>query len=277
MKLTDTHLHLWDPKIRSYSWCAGISELNRAFTIEDYLDAIKGLGIEKALFVECDVDEPHSLDEAIDVQALSQRYPLIAGMVAACRPEREDFPVQLEQLLKLPLLRGLRRVLHVMPDELSTSPLFSAHLSLLARHGLTFDLCLLARQLPFGLELVRKNSEVQFVLDHCGVSDIKGNTWESWCKNLKAIASLPNVVCKISGFPTCVPLDLKREGLKPWIDHVVNCFGFDRLVWGGDWPVCTLNGSLGSWVKTTRDIFSSASESEREKLYYLNAARIYRL
>lgn len=277
MSLIDAHLHLWDPQIRPYSWCAGIPELNQAFTMNDYLAAGAGLGIGKALFVECDVDEPHALEEATAVQTLSQEYPLIAGMVASCRPEREDFPAQLERLLELPLLRGVRRVLHVMPDELSTGPLFSSNLNLLAKHGLTFDLCVLARQLPLAACLVRRCPAVQFILDHCGVPDIKNAAWDPWRTDLRAMASLPNVICKVSGISTQALPAWTTGDLKPWVDHVVDCFGFDRLVWGGDWPVCTLNGSLGSLVETTREIFSSASESEQEKLYCRNAERIYHL
>ena len=261
----------------TYTWCAGIPQLNRAFTMQDYLVVAEGTGIMKAIFVECDVDEEYAPEEAITIQSLSVQYPIIAGMVASCRPEREDFPVQLDKLLELPLLRGVRRVLHVMPDELSASPLFSSNLSLLAGHGLTFDLCVLARQLPAAAELIGKCPEVQFVIDHCGVPDIKSKAWEPWRTDLRAVASLPNVVCKVSGLPTCAPPHWTTEDFRPWINHVVNCFGFDRLVWGGDWPVCTLNGSLGSWIETTQEIFSSASESEQEKLYRLNAERIYHL
>src|SRR5688572_15095680 len=118
MHLVDTHQHLWDLRQFPYSWCAGIPALNRSFLLEDYLAASRGTGITKTVFMECDVDEPHALDEARHVQSLAEKHPLIAGIVASCRPERDDFRQQLEQLAQLPKVRGVRRVLHTQPDEL---------------------------------------------------------------------------------------------------------------------------------------------------------------
>src|SRR5690348_1994023 len=129
MKRIDTHQHLWDLKQFPYSWCAGIPALNRSFLLDDYLASAKDTGIEKCVFVECDVDEPNALAEAQHVQKLSEKNPIIAGIVAAVRPERVDFPAQLEALLKLPRLRGVRRVLHVVPDETSQPALFAENVN----------------------------------------------------------------------------------------------------------------------------------------------------
>src|SRR5690242_6890250 len=104
MKLIDTHQHLWDLSQFPYSWCAGIPALNRSFLLNDYRAAAENTGIEKTIFVECDVDEPYALTEAQHIQKLAENNPLIAGIVAAARPESADFPSQLESLLKLPKL-----------------------------------------------------------------------------------------------------------------------------------------------------------------------------
>jgi predicted TIM-barrel fold metal-dependent hydrolase len=278
MKLIDTHQHLWDLERFSYSWCAGIPALNRSFRLDDYLAAARDLGIEKTIFVECDVDEPHLLAEAKHIQSLAEKNPLIAGIVAATRPERADFPRQLDALLKLPKLRGLRRVLHVVPDEISQSPLFAENIRRLAQFKLSFDLCVFARQLPLALALVQKCPQVQFILDHCGVPDVKGRAFDPWRSQLKQLAALPNVACKISGLIAYV--DAKNwtpEDLRPWVEHATNCFGWERIVWGGDWPVCNLTASLGEWASVTEKIFASATELQQEQLFYKNAERIYRV
>ena len=156
MKLIDSHLHLWDLTQVQYPWCAGIPALNRSFLLDEYLAASRETGIEKAVFVECDADTPQMLDEARHTQLLAENTPFIAGIVAAARPESADFPNHLEALMKLPKLRGIRRVLHVAPDETSQSALFAENVRRLAPLELRFDICVLARQLPLAMALARK-------------------------------------------------------------------------------------------------------------------------
>jgi len=277
MKRIDTHQHLWDLRQFPYCWCAGIPALNKSFLLDDFLAAAQGTGIEKTVFMECDVDEPHALAEARHVQSLADQHPLIAGIVASARPERADFPAQLEALLKLPKLRGLRRVLHVVPDETSQPALFAENVRRLAGHKLTFDLCVLARQLPLAIALAKQCSQVQFILDHCGVPDVKGLAFDPWRTHIAELAALPNVACKISGVVAYAGENWTVEDLRPWVEHVIACFGWDRVVWGGDWPVCTLTASLKQWVDASDNLFAAASPDEREKLFYKNAERIYRV
>jgi predicted TIM-barrel fold metal-dependent hydrolase len=277
MKRIDAHQHLWNLRQFPYSWCAGIPALNRSFLLNDYLAASKDTGIEKTVFVECDVDEPHGLAEAQHIQKLAESHPLIAGIVAAARPERADFPSQLESLLNLPKLRGIRRVLHVAPDETSQPALFAENVRRLAEHRLTFDLCVLARQLPLGIALAKKCPNVQFILDHCGVPDVKGKAFDPWRVHIQELSTLPNAACKISGLVAYAGETWIEDDLRPWVEHVVACFGWDRVVWGGDWPVCNLTASLKHWVDAADALFSSATESQREALFHKNAERIYRV
>jgi len=278
MRFFDTHLHLWDLKEFPYSWCAGVPKLNRSFLLQDYRDAADGCGIQKALFMECDVDEPYSLDEARRIQSLAGGNPFIAGIIASGRPEREGFGEYLDALAKLPLVRGLRRVLHTQPDALSQSALFAENLRLLPQYELTFDLCVQARQLPLAIALVKKCPGLTFILDHCGVPDVKGRAFDPWRTHIQKLSAFPNVVCKISGLvayadPACWTV----EDLRPWVEHVIACFGWDRVVWGGDWPVCTLSATLRQWVDATLELTKGAAEADRENLFWRNAERIYRI
>lgn len=277
MKLIDTHQHLWDLRQLPCSWCADIPMLNRNFLIEDYLAAAKDAGIEKTIFMECDVDEPYALAEAQHIQSLANTHPMIAGIVAGARPERADFPNQLEDLLKLPKLRGIRRVLHVVPDEMSQSALFAKNIRRLAPHRLTFDLCVLARQLPLTVALAGKCPEVQFILDHCGIPDVKNRALDPWRAQIANLAALPNVACKISGIVAYTRENWTVEDLLPWVKHVIASFGWDRVVWGGDWPVCTLTTSLKQWVDVALELVGDVTVEQQEKLFYRNAERLYRV
>ncbi len=279
MHLVDTHLHLWDLERLPCSWCAGIPALNRSFRLPDYLAASADTPITKAVFMECDVDDSHQLAEARHIQSLADAHPLIAGIVASARPERADFAEQLEQLAALPKLRGLRRVLHVAPDAVSRQSLFRENLRRLPALGLTFDLCVLARQLSLARELVDACPGTTFVLDHCGVPDVRAGAaaLDPWRDEIRALAARPNVHCKISGLVAYAAADWTVSDLRPWVDHVVACFGWDRVVWGGDWPVCTLGAPLSRWVSATAELFSGASADERARLYHRNAERLYRV
>jgi len=278
MKLVDTHQHLWDLEQFPYSWCAGIPKLNRSFRLGDYTEAVKGLEIAKTVFMECDVAEAHILDEARHIQSLANEHPLISGIIAGCRPEREGFGAHLDELLELPKLRGMRRVLHTEADITSQSSLFSDNLNLLPGLGLTFDLCVAARQLPVGIDLVRRCPEVIFILDHCGVPDVKGNGVDPWREHIRKLAQFPNVNCKISGLVAYAdPGHWTTDDLRPWVEHVLEQFGWDRVVWGSDWPVCTVSATFKQWVDAALELTVNVSLEQREKLFYRNAERVYRV
>lgn len=278
MYLVDTHQHLWDLRQFPYSWCAGIPALNRTFSFDDYTKAAQGLGITKTVFMECDVDEPHALAEAEQIDLLARARPSITGIVASGRPEREGFEAHLDALAKLPMLRGIRRVLHTQPDELSQSELFVSNVRRLGTRGLTFDLCVLARQLPVGIELVRRCPDVTFILDHCGVPDVKRQALDPWRAHLAELAALPNVVCKISGLVAYAdPARWTVTDLRPFVEHAIEKFGWNRVVWGGDWPVCTLSAPLAEWVSATHELVAGTSNDERAALFHRNAERIYRV
>jgi predicted TIM-barrel fold metal-dependent hydrolase len=277
MHLVDTHQHLWDVRQFPYSWCAGIPALNRTFTLDDYRAAAADSGITKTVFMECDVDEPHALDEARHIQSLADANPLIAGIVASGRPEHDGFRAHLEQLATLSKVRGVRRVLHTQPDALSQSPLFAENLRLLPEFNFTFDLCVLARQLPLALALVAACPNVTFILDHCGVPDVKGRAFAPWREHIHEMAAHPHVTCKISGLVAYANSNWTVSDLRPWVEHVIESFGWNRVVWGGDWPVCTVNATLARWVDATRALTRDADYDQRSSFFHQNAERIYRV
>jgi predicted TIM-barrel fold metal-dependent hydrolase len=204
----------------------------------------------------------------------------VIGMIAACRPEHsaEDFAAFVDRLASRPYVKGLRRILHQAPDTVSQTDTFSDNLNLLAERGYTFDLCLLATQLlNVGLPLVQRCPDLTFVLDHCGVPDIKGGAFEPWRDALRAMAEQPHVNCKVSGIVAYAAEGWQVDDLRPYFEHVVECFGWDRLVWGSDWPVCRLGGDLGAWVDATAKLLEGHDTQQQSKMLYDNARRIYRL
>jgi len=274
MRILDTHLHLVYPDRFSYPWLSGAPALDRPWSVESYLAEATPLGIEAALHMEVDVAEPDILPETQFVLTL----PGIAGAIASGRPESPDFPAQLDALAGTAGVKGLRRILHTSPDELSQSALFAANLRRLAHAGLTFDLCVRADQLlPVAKPLAERAPDVSFILDHCGVPDITGAGLDPWREDIRALSQLPNVNAKISGVVAYAGPDWTVETIRPYVEHVIECFGWDRVVWGSDHPVVTLTGSLTRWVEATRTIVAGASATEQAALLHGNAERIYRV
>ncbi len=275
MAIIDTHLHLIEPERFSYPWIAGAPKLSGRFDLDRYLVEATALGISAMLHMEVDVTEADMLAEAAHVTQLGRG---VVGAIAACRPEHPDFLTQLEALAAIPGVRGVRRILHQSPDELGQSPLFAENVARLAAHGFSFDLCVLARQLPIAAALIRACPDVQFILDHCGVPDVRASALDPWRADLARVAALPNVACKISGVIAYGhPTDWTTADLRPFVEHAIGVFGWDRVVWGSDWPVCTLTADLTRWVAATHELLAGCGADERSRLLEHNARRIYRI
>jgi predicted TIM-barrel fold metal-dependent hydrolase len=282
--MIDTHQHLLYPVEFSYGWAKDFPTLQGNFRIEEYRAAAKDCGIEATIFMEVDVDEGQSSREAGYFCRLADDAANgIRGVVAAARPEREDCEEDLKRIAH-PKLKGIRRVLHTQPDALSQSRVFRQNIALLGRLGLTFDLCVLQRQLGVALDLVRACPGTTFILDHCGVPDIAGNEaphgpgFAAWQAAISGLAREENVHGKISGLTAYARPDQRSvEGLGPYIDTMLGAFGPGRLVWGGDWPVCNLGGGLKPWVEITRELLAPLSEPERAQILTGTAKKTYRI
>jgi predicted TIM-barrel fold metal-dependent hydrolase len=279
MKIIDTHQHLWDLNMFRYSWCETIPTLNRNFLMADYLEATSELDVQKSVHVEADVDEPYMLEETKYILALAETpsNPL-AGVVACGRPEHDNFRRYLDRIAGHPKLKGIRRILHTQPDELGQGRRFIENVRALEEYGLSFDICVRADQLPIAVNLVRSAPGVSFILDHCGVPRVRERELDPWRQWMRESSQLPNVVCKVSGIVAYA--DHERwtpEDLRPFVNHVIECFGWDRVMFGSDWPVCTLSASLKEWVEALLFLTKDAGETNRRKLFSENAERVYRL
>ena len=279
MRIIDTHQHLWDLDLARYSWLDSLPALNRSFRMPDYLAASEGLGVVKSVHVEADVDEPYMLEETRHVLALADQPDNPLEAVVACgRPERENFRKYLDSIVGHAKLKGIRRVLHTQPDKLGKGKTFINNVAALSAYGLSFDICVLARQLPIAIDLASKCPGTQFVLDHCGVPRVKEREMDPWRAHIAEIAKAQNVCCKISGLVAYAdPQKWRTEDLRSFVEHVIATFGWDRVLFGSDWPVCTLSAGFAQWVKALQAITAAAGELNLKKLFHDNAIRVYRL
>lgn len=228
--LIDTHCHLVDLQRLRYPWLARVPALQRDFRFDAYRAQAQQCDVTGAIYLEVDVAEEQMADEVAFAAGLgAPRIDVVAG----CRPESSGFADYLQQIMAEPLVKGLRRVLHTQPDALAQQPGFAANLRMLARHDLSFDLCVRQSQLPIALSLARACPDVQFVLDHCGNPEICDGDLVAWRNSMQSIAALHNVACKISGIVTHADPQLwSVSDLRPVFEHVIECFGWNRVVWG---------------------------------------------
>jgi predicted TIM-barrel fold metal-dependent hydrolase len=277
MRMIDSHLHVIDLSALSYPWLDDFAPLRRDFRIDAYEIEARRCGVTDALHMEVDV-HPDEIDkESTYVQGLSRKpHALIRGCICSCRPEERGFPDRLERVRCTSFVRGFRRVLHTQPDDLSENPLFRENLNRLADTGLPFDICVAARQLKKAIALVDACPRVQFVLDHCGVPAIKDGVLHPWREDMADLADRPNVAVKISGVIAYASETWTLAEIRPFVELPIERFGWDRVVWGSDWPVCTLNGSLSTWVAATRALIDECSREEAEKFLSGNARRLWR-
>ncbi|HEY1386241.1 MAG TPA: amidohydrolase family protein [Dongiaceae bacterium] len=278
--IVDSHVHLADPKRFGYAWTRNAPSLNRQVLPEHLTRAAVPVKIDQFVFVEVDVDSPQHLAEAEWIASLAKSDPRLKGMVAALPLERgAAIAGELDQLRQHKILRGIRRLIQNQPDpDFCVRPEFIAGLKLLARHDLVFDICIFHHHLPNAIKMVRQCPEVRFALDHIGKPGIKAGLTDPWRQHLKELAALPNVTCKISGVSTEADhRNWTREQLRPYIAHTIDTFGFDRVMYGGDWHVLELAGTYPQWVEIVDWVVEGASAAEKRKLFRDNAIRDYRL
>ncbi len=279
MMLIDTHLHLIYRNTINYAWLKNNAALNNDASYADYQIVARRVGISGALHMEVDADENSQEAESDMIESLMQEPDsLLKGYIAACRPESTDFAAYLDAQLSRSSLKGLRRILHMSPDALSTTALFHNNIKRLSGTGLTFDLCVLPHQMPTAAKLIDHCPDVTFILDHCGVPDIKNNALQPWLKNITSLAQRPNVMGKISGVMAYGNLTTwTLNDLRPYVEHTIEAFGWDRIVWGSDSPVCTLGGSIETWVAATHALLEGCSHDEKASLMHANAKRLWNL
>ena len=280
ISLLDTHQHLVYREKASYGWTKDIPPLAEGnFTLDDYKSLTEGLGIGGTLFMETGVDDPDYQQETRFVKSLADNSDNgMIGLISSIRPESDEaFETWLEETIEMGVV-GYRRILHVMPDDTSQSDIFRKNVRKIGVSGKTFDICFLPGQLPIACELAKACENTKLILNHCGVPDIAGNGLDPWRQDIKALAQIPNVICKLSGLMAyCAPGTSSLETIEPYVDHVLNCFGPDRMVWGSDWPVVNLAKGLPEWIAVTRKILGKLSADEASSIAYGTAQIVYKV
>lgn len=272
--LIDTHLHLWDLNHLDYPWLQDPENLlSRNFLLADYQEATAGLPIEKMVFVECARDPAQYLQEVDWVRGIQEKDRRISGMVAYFPLEKGISGTrEMEVMAERKIVKGIRKAF--MPGHQG----FLAGIKMLGQFKWSYDLNIRPVDLPVAFEFAKANPDLVIVLDHIANPDIGNNDWEVWEKAISPFSSLQNVSCKISGMLTKTdPTAGSIDQMSPYFNTVLEVFGIDRVLFGGDWPVLLRAASYQDWVKDFYTMTENLTLNEKKKLYHNNAALIYRL
>ncbi len=279
MRLTDSHVHFWDPNRFRYVWLDEHPLIRRRFGLEEFAAASSAFEVETIVFVQADCLPEQGAAEVEWVKELGAIEPRLRGVVAFAALED---PAAAQEAVERwggdDLVCGLRRLIQSEAPGFCRQREFRSGVRLLAETGLRFDLCCRGHQLREAVELVEACPEVRFVLDHFGKPDIGGGeaALGKWKEDLRDLAAAGEVACKLSGLVTeADPLHWTREELQPWVDVALEVFGPRRTLFGSDWPVCTLASSYRRWVETARDCLAGLTEEERDDVFRGNALRVY--
>ena len=277
--LFDTHLHLIYPDILRYHWLDNVDLLNKPSRYEEYHTKANRLGINACFHMEVDVQENQIKEETKMIHNLIKNNDtIIKGVISSCRPEKNNFQDMIQYAVSQRLIKGFRRVLHVAPDNTAGSDQFKNNIKLLSDTMLTFDLCAFPHQHSELMELIDFCPKVTFILDHCGVPNIKEGDFNDWKKGISELAQRDNLFCKISGIIAYGDNKLwTLDDIKPYFGHVVNSFGFKRIIWGSDSPVCNLGGGLETWVAATYLMTQDWSDEEKKNFFWANAINLWDL
>jgi L-fuconolactonase len=274
-------VHIWDPNQFPIPWLEPIPSLDRRLWIDDYFAATGDLNVEGFVYMQVEVAPPYAILEAETIASLAETDSRVMAIVPwAPLEEGEKVRVFLERLVDIsPKIKSIRRIVQGEPDpEFCLQPGFIRGNQILTEYGLTSEICCYFNQLGPSVELVRQCPDTEFILNHIAKPNIRGGEFEPWATQMTELANLGNVACKISGATT--EADLNRwsiDDIRPYVEHALETFGEDKVMFGSDWPVVTQAASYTRWVEAVEEITKDFTEAQKAKLWKENAVRFYRL
>lgn len=272
--MLDCHQHFWSIARGDYTWMGPhVAPLLRDFGPEDLQPLMARTGVTRTIVVQAAATEA----ETDFLLALAARTDFIAGVVGWLDMESETFPERLGHYRRDPHFVGIRPMLQDLEaDDWILRPRVLRNLSLLAEAGLPFDVLTFTRHLPHVVEALRQTPGLRAVVDHLSKPDVARGSLDPWRERIAEVAAFPAVSCKISGLVTEAGPDWTLERLRPYVDHAAAVFGAERLMFGSDWPVCTLAASYAEVCNAARTLLSRHfGPPELETIFSGNAAGFY--
>jgi L-fuconolactonase len=276
--IVDAHHHIWDPAASRHAWLDGFPPLNRAFGLADFERASEPEGVTASVLVQV-LASTGETEEFLALAAGSGPVAGVVGWADLTSPAVADEIARLRALPGGDRLAGIRHLVQDEPDpDWLRRPEVRRGIRAVGAAGLAYDLLVRPAQLPAALAVTGEEASVRFVLDHGAKPDIASGRREPWASLISDLAARPNVTCKLSGLVTEAGPGWRPAQIAPYIDHLLDRFGPGRLIFGSDWPVCTLAASYGDVIALARNALASRlGPAELNAVFAANAVAAYRL
>jgi L-fuconolactonase len=269
----DAHHHLWTLARGDYGWLTpALAPIYRDFQLSDLTPHLSTAGIEGTILVQAAPTEA----ETMFLLDIADSAEVVRGVVGWTNFDAAGGAARIDALAARNLLVGLRPMVQdIADDDWLLGPALAPLLTAMARNGLIFDALVLPRHLPKLLQVIARHPDLTFVLDHCGKPRLATGEIATWQRDIALLAEHPNIVCKLSGLVTEAAPDWRIADLRWAVDHVVTCFGPQRLLWASDWPVVDLAGGYAAWFVAAETLLADLSPFDKAAIFGRNAARIY--
>lgn len=274
----DAHHHVWRLDRGDYGWLKptpALSPIYRDFELAELEPALRAAGISATVLVQA---APTTAETRFLLDVARNSGGLVRGVVGWADFEAGDAIEALRSLATDPLLKGVRPMLQDLSDpSWITRPEVQPALAALPSLGLRLDALVTPRELKPVLATLERHPALAVVVDHCAKPDIARRAWQPWADDLAAIARQTGACCKLSGLVTEAGRSWSAAALRPYVAHVLDAFGSERVIWGSDWPVLTLAASYAEWVDASDALLAELTQAERDAIYGGNARRFYDL
>ncbi|MFW6775013.1 amidohydrolase family protein [Nocardioides sp. CPCC 205120] len=274
-RVLDAHQHLWTLGEGRYGWLTpDAGPLHASFGVADAEPLVAASGVDDVVLVQAD----GTFADTEAMLAAADAWPRVVGVVAwAPLDDPTVLAAALERYAGEPRVVGLRHQIHDEPDAdwVVRAPVLDG-LGAVARAGLAYDVVAVEpRHLEHVPTLAARHPELRLVIDHLAKPPVAAGSWEPWAELLRAAAAHPNVTAKISGLDTAAAPGYTAGDLAPYVEHALDCFGADRLMFGSDWPVSILAGGHGRWWEVVTELLAPLSPDEQVAVLGGTARAVY--
>lgn len=272
----DAHQHFWIYNQKEYKWIGlSMRELQRNFLPSHLIKEFKKNGIDFCVSVQA----RQTLQETKWLLELAQNNSFIKGIVGWVDLKSNSVEKDLEQFAAYKNFKGVRHVLQDEDDDrYMLQPDFKQGLRKLEKYGLTYDILIYPRQIKYACVLVSELPQQKFIVDHLAKPLIKEGKIETWKKDMQELAKADNVFCKLSGMVTEANWNSwKQEDFVPYMETLLGIFGPNRLLFGSDWPVCTVAAKYEQVLGIATHFIHSLSQAEQAHVMGQNAIEFYNL
>ena len=272
----DAHQHFWDIHRFQYPWMPpGESPLRRNYVPQDLEPILKRNRFEGSVVVQANT----IIEETLWLLELASEHEFVRGIVGWVDLTDPRVGATLDEFQRHAKFKGVRHLVHDEPDVnwLLRADVI-AGLRELARREIPYDLLLRPQHLKIVPSVAEKTPGLRMVVDHIAKPPIATGRMDDWAEDMATVAKIPNVYCKLSGMITEADhRGWKAEHLRPYVAHVLKLFGPERLMFGSDWPVCTLAGSWKEVLAAFTQAIGPQPIDVREKLLGGTAEKFYLL